>query len=70
MNKGLFFKMISDYLRLKKDEKKRINDLSIALNRQRLELNKNVVEESKFAHMLLEEAFKRISIENGEIVFK
>lgn len=62
--------MISDYLRLKKDEKKRINALSIELNKQRLELNKNVIEESKFAHMLLEEAFKRVTIENGEIKFK
>lgn len=62
--------MISDYLRLKKDEKKRINTLSIALNKQRLELNKNVIEESKFTHMLLEEAFKRVKIENGEIKFK
>ena len=62
--------MISDYLRLKKDEKKKINALSVALNKQRLDLNKNVIEESKFTHMLLEEAFKRVTIENGEIKFK
>ena len=62
--------MISDYLRLKKDEKKRINALSVALNKQRLDLSKNLIDEIKFTHMLLEEAFKRVTIENGEIKFK
>jgi len=62
--------MISDYLRLKKEEKKRINELSNEINKQRLNLNLGVLIESEVLHELIQEAFKKAKVENGKIIIK
>lgn len=59
--------MISDYVRLKKDEKKLINELSIDLNKIRLELNMGVLKESEVLHEVLKVALQRIEIDNGNL---
>lgn len=62
--------MISDYLRLKKEEKKLISELSNEVNKQRLENNLGVIKESELVHLLLKEAFAKTIVINGQIKFK
>lgn len=62
--------MISDYVRLKKEEKKRINELSDEVNRQRLDLKMGVIKESEVLHELIDEAFKKVEVIQGKINIK
>lgn len=62
--------MISDYVRLKKDEKKLINELSNDLNKMRLDLKMGVMKESEVLHELIKIALQNIKLENGNIKIK
>ncbi|KHF77289.1 hypothetical protein PJ15_0295 [Acinetobacter sp. neg1] len=62
--------MISDYVRMKKEEKKRINEISLEINRQRMSLGMSVIEDSKVLHEILDEAFKHVEVEHGKIKIK
>lgn len=62
--------MISDYVRMKKEEKKRINEISLEVNRQRMSLGMSVIEDSKVLHEILNEAFNHVKIEDGRIKIK
>ena len=62
--------MISDYLRLKKHQKKRLSEISEDLNRQRLDRKMSVIEDSKVLHEIIDAALEKIIIEEGNIKFK
>lgn len=62
--------MISDYLRLKKEEKKQISELSDMVNQQRIDLKMGVIIESEVLHQLIDEAFKKAVAEGGKIKIK
>lgn len=62
--------MISDYLRLKKEEKKRISELSNEVNKQRIDLKIGVIIESEVLHELIDEAFKKAEVIKGKITIK
>lgn len=59
--------MSSTYLRIKKSEEKKIKEISKILNKQRLDNDLDVLKESEIFHILIELAFQRMKIENGEI---
>lgn len=62
--------MISAYLRINREEEKKLMELSKMVNIERLNLNMNVMKESEILHALIKEGFKRAGTENGNIVIK
>lgn len=62
--------MIGDYLRLKKQQKKRLSEISEDLNKQRLDKKIGVLEDSKVLHEIINTALEKIIIEDGNIKFK
>lgn len=62
--------MISAYLRINKNEEKSLVNLSEEINRQRLDLKLGVMKESEILHKLINEAFKKAKIVNGEIIIE
>jgi len=62
--------MISDYLRLKREERKQISELSDKVNQQRIDLKMGVIIESEVLHQLIDEAFKRAIAEKGIVKIK
>lgn len=62
--------MISDYLRLKKEEKKQISELSDMVNQQRIDLKMGVIIESEVLHQLIDEALKKAVGEGGKVKIK
>ncbi|WEH87867.1 hypothetical protein PYR73_18945 (plasmid) [Acinetobacter soli] len=59
--------MIAAYLRLNKTESKKIDELSRELNKQRLDLNMKVMQESKVLHELIDIAICNVEVVNGEL---
>lgn len=62
--------MIAAYLRLNKTESKKIDELSRELNKQRLDLNMKVMQESKVLHELIDIAICNVEVVNGELKIK
>lgn len=59
--------MISAYLRINRKEEKRLNEISGKLNRDRLDRNLPVMKESEILHAIINEAFKKAEVIEGEI---
>ncbi len=62
--------MISAYLRINKNEEKSLLNISEEINRQRLDLRLGVMKESEILHKLINEAFKKAKVVNGEIIIE
>lgn len=62
--------MIAAYLRLNKTESKKIDELSRELNKQRLDLNMKVMQESKVLHELIDIAICNVEVVDGELKIK
>lgn len=62
--------MIAAYLRLNKTESKKIEELSRELNKQRLDLNMKVMQESKVLHELIDIAICNVEVVEGELKIK
>ena len=62
--------MIAAYLRLNKTESKKIDELSRELNKQRLDLNMKVMQESKVLHELIDIAISNVEVVEGELKIK
>ena len=56
------------YLRIKKIEDELIKKISEELNRQRLDLRKNVMKDSEILHDILIKGLQNCRIENGELI--
>ena len=56
------------YLRVKKIEDELLKKISEDLNRQRLDLGKNVMKDSEILHDVLIKALQNCKIENGELI--
>lgn len=56
------------YLRVKKIEDELLKKISEELNRQRLDLGKNVMKDSEILHDVLIKALQNCKIENGELI--
>lgn len=62
--------MMAAYLRLNKSEDKKVNELSKELNKQRIELDMKIIQQSKVLHELIEIALKNVTVEKGELKLK
>lgn len=56
------------YLRVKRIEDELLKKISEELNRQRLDLGKNVMKDSEILHDVLIKALQNCKIENGELI--
>lgn len=56
------------YLRVKKIEDELLKNISEELNRERLDLGKNVMKDSEILHDVLIKALKKCKIEKGELI--
>ena len=56
------------YLRVKKIEDELLKKISEELNRERLDLGKNVMIDSEILHDVLIKALKKCKIEKGELI--
>ena len=62
--------MMAAYLRLNKSEDRKVSDLCKELNKQRIELDMKIIQQSKVLHELIEIALKNVEVEKGEIKLK
>lgn len=56
------------YLRVKKIEDELLKKINEKLNRQRLDLGKNVMKDSEILHDVLIKALQNCKIKNGELI--
>lgn len=56
------------YLRVKKIEDELLKKISEELNRQRLDLGKNVMKDSEILHDVLIKALEKCRVEEGELI--
>ena len=56
------------YLRVKKIEDELLKKISEELNRERLDLGKNVMKDSEILHDVLIKALKKCKIEKGKLI--
>jgi len=56
------------YLRVKKIEDELLKKISEELNRQRLDLGKNVMKDSEILHDVLIKALEKCKVEEGELI--
>ena len=56
------------YLRVKRIEDELVKKISEELNRQRLDLGKNVMKDSEILHDVLIKALEKCKVEKGELI--
>lgn len=56
------------YLRVKKIEDELVKRISFELNKQRLEMGKDVMKESEIMHDVLIKALEKCKVEKGELI--
>lgn len=56
------------YLRIKKIEDELVKRISFELNKQRLEMGKDVMKESEILHDVLIKALEKCKVEKGELI--
>lgn len=56
------------YLRVKKIEDELVKKISFELNKERLEMGKEVMKESEILHDVLIKALEKCKIEKGELI--
>lgn len=62
--------MVSAYLRINKEEEKNLTKLSKNVNRERLEKDMHVIKESEVLHQLIDEAFKKAKVKDGNVIIE
>lgn len=56
------------YLRVKKIEDELVKKISFELNKQRLEMGKDVMKESEILHDVLIKALEKCKVDKGELI--
>lgn len=56
------------YLRVKKIEDEIVKKISVELNKQRLEMGKEVMKDSEILHDILIKALEKCKVEKGELI--
>jgi hypothetical protein len=62
--------MVSAYLRINKEEEKNLTKLSKNVNRERLDRDMPVIKESEVLHQLIDEAFKKAKVKDGNVIIE
>lgn len=62
--------MVSAYLRINKEEEKNLSKLSKSVNKERLDKDMPVIKESEVLHQLIDEAFKKAKVKDGNVIIE